>query len=532
MLRKTKKLKYDPNSIKVLKGRDAVRNVTGMYLGSTMDSTGLHHMCWEAIDNAIDEHQAGYCNKISVILNKNNSVTIIDNGRGIPVGKHKELGISAATVVMTELHAGGKFDSNSYEFSGGLHGVGISVVNFVSEFLEMEISQKGRIYFQRFEQGIPVKKLTATRKKTGKTGTKITFKPDKEIFSNIEWSFTTLNNRIKELAYLNAGLSISITDARKKKVISETYQYKNGIKGFIKELNKKRDPLNKTPVYLQSKDKDIIVEACLQWCDSYSENIQCYTNSIKNQDGGTHLAGLKNAVTRAVNKYATDNNLLKKLKSTLQGDDIREGMCVILAIKMHDPKFSSQTKDKLVSSEVRPVVEKKIAEALAEFFEKKPAIANVIVKKCINAALGRIAARKAREVTRKKGLLDRNVILPGKLTDCISNNPEECELSISEGSSAAGCFRNDINILCDGDTKQLKDINIGDKVLTHTGEYKKVLDKYDTWKNHRAKLIIGGEEIVCSADHPFLIQRNNKLIWMSLEQIDLNNDLFVLIKSK
>jgi len=434
-----KKIGYGAHSIKVLKGRDAVRSVTGMYLGSVLDGTGLHHCIWETVDNAVDEAQAGHCTKIELTLNKNGSVTISDNGRGIPVGKHKDLGISAATVIMTELHAGGKFDSDSYEYSGGLHGVGVSVVNFVSEYLEMEISQKGFIHFQRFEQGIPVKKLAKTKKKTRKTGTKITFKPDKEIFSNIEFNFSTVTTRLKEIAYLNAGLRFTVRDERKKKVVEEVFQYKDGIKSFIKELNKKRDPINKIPIYLRSKEKDIIVEACLQWCDSYSDNISCYTNTIKNQDGGTHLSGLKNAVTRAVNKYATDNKMLKKLKDTsLQGDDVREGMCAILAIKMHDPKFSSQTKDKLVSSEVRPVVEAKIAETLAKFFEEKPAIANAIVKKCIGSALGRLAAKKARDLSRRKSALDGITNLPGKLADCQERDPALAELYIVEGDSAGG----------------------------------------------------------------------------------------------
>jgi DNA gyrase subunit B len=431
---------YTADSIQVLKGRDAVRKRPGMYIGDTDDGTGLHHMCFEVVDNAIDEAQAGYATRVDVVINADNSVSVTDDGRGIPTEIHAEQGVSAATVVMTELHAGGKFDGKSYSFSGGLHGVGVSVVNFLSDWLHMEIYRQGEVHFQEFDHGAPVDALAVTGK-TQRSGTKITFRPDLDVFHRIEWSFDTVAKRLRQLAYLNAGIRISIEDERGEGQ-KEVFEYSNGIRSFIEQINRNRKALNRLPFYICEErvgpdDEPMILEACMQWSDSYQETVFCFTNSIRNQDGGTHQAGLRAALTRTINAYATERNLLKQLKEPLSGEDVREGLSCVLAIKVRDPKFSSQTKDKLVSSEVKPVVESGIGERLAEYLEENPADAKAVVEKCVDAARARMAARKARELVRRKGALE-NTSLPGKLADCQEKDPAQSEIFIVEGDSAGG----------------------------------------------------------------------------------------------
>ena len=433
---------YTADSIQVLKGRDAVRKRPGMYIGDTDDGSGLHHMCFEVVDNAVDEAQAGAADFVKVVIHDDGHVSVFDNGRGIPTEIHAEQGVSAATVVMTELHAGGKFDGASYAYSGGLHGVGVSVVNFLSAWLEMEIYRQGKAHFQRFDQGVPVGELKVVGPTT-RQGTLVHFMPDPAVFGSLEWVFATLSGRMRQLAYLNAGLVIKLQDQRAGQEQKVVYQYPEGIRSFIEQLNRTRTPLNKTAFYVleerppSPEEPPIVVEACLQWSDAYQENVFCFTNSIRNVDGGTHQAGLRAALTRTINAYATEHNLAKQLKDPLSGDDVREGLSAVLAVKVRDPKFSSQTKDKLVSSEVKPVVEAVVAERLAEFLEENPHEARAIVEKCVEAARARVAARKARELVRRKGALE-NTSLPGKLADCQERDPSQAELYIVEGDSAGG----------------------------------------------------------------------------------------------
>jgi DNA gyrase subunit B len=440
----TSKNKYQADSIKVLKGLEAVRKRPGMYIGDTDDGTGLHHMVYEVVDNSIDEALAGYCKNIDVKINKDGTITVKDDGRGIPIDLHKGEKKSAAEVIMTQLHAGGKFDHDSYKVSGGLHGVGVSVVNALSETLKLEINRDGEKYFVEFEDGdakAPLKKIG----KSKDTGTQITFLPSKKIFSSIKFNPNILIKRLRELAFLNKGIKIIFTDLTNKKEKTNVFKFDGGVLEFVEFLDEKREKLQnkngnelfKKPIYIEGKKENIEIECSLKWNATYSEEVLPYTNNIYQRDGGTHLLGFRSALTRVVNKYASEHNLLKKNKFTISGDDIKEGLSCILSTKIPDPKFSSQTKDKLVSSEVRMIVETIINEKLSIWFDQNPSVAKIILGKIIQAALARDVARKARENVRRKGALELSG-LPGKLADCQIGKQEGTELFIVEGDSAGG----------------------------------------------------------------------------------------------
>jgi DNA gyrase subunit B len=424
---------YDAKTIHVLKGLEAVRRRPAMYIGN-VSSRGLHHLVYEVVDNSIDEAMAGFCDQIDVVVHKDNSVMVVDNGRGIPVDKHPTQKKPAVEVVMTMLHAGGKFDKSSYKVSGGLHGVGVSVVNALSEWLEVEVIREGKKYFQRYRRGVPQAALKVMGKAKG-NGTRVTFLADKEIFHEMSYNFEMLAQRLKELAFLNPGLKINVSEESSGK--TQAFKYEGGIVTFVKFLNENRNPIHKRPIFVSKEKDDVQVEIAIQYTDSYVENVFSYANNIGTIEGGSHLSGFRTALTRSVNNYAQKNNLLKNASFSLSGEDVREGLTAVVSVKLPNPQFEGQTKTKLGNSEIKGIVESVLGEELTNFFEEHPPVAKVIVEKAASAARAREAARKARELTRRKSALDSSN-LPGKLADCTYDDPLHCEIYLVEGDSAGG----------------------------------------------------------------------------------------------
>lgn len=508
------KTDYGADSITVLEGRDAVRKRPAMYIGSTGD-LGLHHLVYEVVDNSVDEALAGYCDTIEVTIHIDNSITVVDNGRGIPVDMHKEQGRSAAEVVMTILHAGGKFDSNSYKVSGGLHGVGVSCVNFLSEWLKLEIWRDGKTYEQEYSVGIPVAPLKETGKTT-KRGTKITFKPDGDIFDTTEYSFDRLSERLREKAFLNKGIRILIKDEREEDEKSHEFYYKGGIAEFVKHLNKNKSPLHDEPLYFEQVSGDLTIEVAMQYNDGYDEKVYTFANNINTIDGGTHLAGFRGALTRTINAYANSSGLMKNAKTSLSGDDVREGLVAVVSVKLPQPQFEGQTKGKL-NSDVKGAVESFLNEKLGEYFEQNPVIAKKIVGKAVDAARAREAARKAREIVRKSAL--GTSTLPGKLADCQEKDPALSELYLVEGDSAGGCFGGETQVaLVDGRNLNFRQLideqRFGKQNFCYTirqdGKIgvERIINVRRTRQNAEVIKVIldNAEEIICTPDHKFMLR--------------------------
>ncbi|MFA5271716.1 MAG: ATP-binding protein, partial [Candidatus Omnitrophota bacterium] len=524
MAEKAKTQKYDATTIQILGGIEAVRKRPAMYIGDTTPR-GLHHLVYEVVDNSIDEASGGYCDKIKVIINTDNSVSVEDNGRGIPVDIHKTVGKPALEVVLTTLHAGGKFDHRVYKVSGGLHGVGVSVVNALSEWMEAEIKRDGGVYHQRFERGQTKTKIK-TIGKTKTTGTKITFKPDKEIFPEIEFSFDILSQRLRELAFLNPNIEIVLSDERTEK--EATFKFKGGLVSFIEFLNKNKTPLHAKVISFQREKDNVIVEGAIQYNDGYKDNIFSFANNINTIEGGSHLTGFKTALTRAINQYAKGKNLLKDMDS-ISGEDIREGLCAVISVKLPNPQFEGQTKTKLGNSEIDGMVASAAFEALSSFFEENPPVANKIVEKTILAARAREAARKARELTRRKGALDMGS-LPGKLADCSERDPQACEVYIVEGESAGGCFSGETKVaLADGRNLSFKEL-VGEgeqgktnycytiKTDNSIGIEKILFPRITKRKAEILKVILdSGEEIVCTPNHKFMLRDGSYVEAQKLE---------------
>ncbi|MFH1239465.1 MAG: ATP-binding protein, partial [bacterium] len=516
MVKKDEAEIYDAKKIQVLEGLEAVRKRPAMYIGST-GALGLHHLVEETVDNSIDEVLAGHCNNIEVIIRPDNSLTVIDDGRGIPVDMHATEKKSAVEVVLTKLHAGGKFDQRSYKISGGLHGVGISVVNALAEWLEVEIYRDGKIHYQKYKRGKPLAPLKVTGK-TDDRGTKITFKPDAEIFETTDFSFDTLSNRLRELAFLNKGTKISIIDEREDK--EHTFQYEGGIISFVQYLNKNKNVLQEEPIYFMKEKDSITVEVAIEYNDGYAENIFSFANNINTIEGGTHLIGFKSALTRVINDYIKKSNGIKEKDKeiSLSGEDAREGLTAVVSVKLVNPQFEGQTKTKLGNSEVKGIVESIIGDGLSAFLEENPSVANKILGKAINAARAREAARKARELVRRKGALDVGN-LPGKLADCSERDPSKCEIYLVEGDSAGGCFSGDTKVaLTDGRNLTFKDlvsewqrgkINYCYTIKEDGGVgIEKIIAPRLTRKNAEViKVVLDNDEIIfCTPDHKFMLR--------------------------